>query len=456
LGNGSNGDASLTLFGELATPSFHRMAREFVTLDNFMDPGDGSMDGWSWSMRGRVTNTETITQQINYARVNRGLSYEGEGQNRNIPSNLNSTAERDLFFDPTGATTPYSSLTSSLKGGTPNILAGDGDHAATDGPTGYQQGYIFNAVLNAGGTIRNYGWMANTPGSIGTIANPISDPFAAKVIQTTAANQLINENNFYDPYFRAYDQAYPDVWRFNEWNREFQQFVANGNLPTLEMIRGLSHDHTGSFSSALGGVNTPEIQQAENDYAVGLLVQAVAHSPYAKDTLVMIIEDDSQDGADHVDSHRATTYIVGPYVKKHAVVGSRYSQANLLRTIEDILGTEHLNLNTYYARPMADVFEIKSSGAWTFNAVASTLLKSTTLGLDLKKVEFASGRNLKPTHNAQYWAAKTRGFDFSAEDRVPAELYNKILWEGLKGTAAPAAKTRFSKVDEDDKDKDGK
>jgi YVTN family beta-propeller protein len=106
LGNQSNGDPSLTLFGEKTTPSFHRMARNFVTLDNFMDPGDGSMDGWSWSMRGRVTNTETITQQENYARVNRGLSYEGEGQNRNIPSNLDTVAARDSFFDPTGATTP--------------------------------------------------------------------------------------------------------------------------------------------------------------------------------------------------------------------------------------------------------------------------------------------------------------------------------------------------------------
>src|SRR5215469_10164805 len=164
LGNGSNGDPSLVLFGNLVTPSFHLMAQNFVTVDNFMDPGDGSMDGWSWSMRGRVTNTETLTQQINYARVNRGLSYEGEGQNRNIPSNLNTIAERNFFFDPTGATTPYSKNTASLKGGTANILAGDGDHAATDGPSGYQQGYIFNAVLNAGGTIRNYGWMANTPG----------------------------------------------------------------------------------------------------------------------------------------------------------------------------------------------------------------------------------------------------------------------------------------------------
>jgi DNA-binding beta-propeller fold protein YncE len=454
LGNGSNGDPSLTLFGELVTPSFHRMARNFVTLDNFMDPGDGSMDGWSWSMRGRVTNTETITQQINYARVNRGLSYEGEGQNRNIPSNLKTTAARDFFYDPTGATTPYTNSTSSLKGGTPNILAGDGDHAATDGPTGYQQGYIFNAVLNAGGTVRNYGWMANTPGSVGTKANPISDPFKASVIQTTTANQLLYEKQLYDPYFRAYDQVYPDVWRFNEWNREFQQFVANGNLPSLEMIRGLSHDHTGSFGSALAGVNTPELQQADNDYALGLLVQTVAHSPYAKDTLIVIIEDDCQDGADHVDSHRATTYIVGPYVKQHAVVSTRYSQPNVLRTIEDILGTEHINLNTYYARPMADVFDRDSSTKWDFHAVASTLLQPLLtkpiamggLGFDPNTVEFAAGRKLKPTHDSQYWAEKTRGFDFSAEDRVPPELYNKILWEGLKGKPAPATKTSFSKT----------
>jgi YVTN family beta-propeller protein len=464
LGNGSNGDPSLALFGNSVTPSFHNMARNFVTLDNFMDPGDGSMDGWSWSMRGRVTNTETLTQQINYARVNRGLSYEGEGQNRNIPSNLNTTSGRDFFFDPTGVHTPYSDNTSSLKGGTANALAGDGDHAATDGPAGYQQGYIFNAVLNAGGTVRNYGWMANTPGSIGTKTNPISDPFAAHVIQTTTANQLLFENQFYDPYFRAYDQSYPDVWRFNEWNREFQQFAANGkcDLPSLEMIRGLSHDHTGNFAQALGGVNTPELQEADNDYAVGLLVQTVAQSSCAKDTLIIIIEDDCQDGADHVDSHRATTYLVGPYVKQHAVVSTRYSQPNVLRTIEDIFATEHLNLNTYYAEPMADVFDIKSSSKWTFTAVASTLLKpllttpiaSGGLGFDPAKVQFAAGRSLKPTHDAQYWEAKTRGFDFSSEDRVPAQLYNKILWVGLKGTPAPQTKTSFSKSAEKDTDDD--
>jgi hypothetical protein len=94
---------------------------------------------------------------------------------------------------------------------------------------------------------------------------------------------------------------------------------------------------------------------------------------------------------------------------------------------------------------MADVFDITSSRKWTFHAVASTLLKSTTLGLDPTKVHFAAGPTLRPTHDAKYWAEKTRGFDFSEEDRVPAELYNKILWEGLKGTTAPATQTHGEK-----------
>jgi hypothetical protein len=102
---------------------------------------------------------------------------------------------------------------------------------------------------------------------------------------------------------------------------------------------------------------------------------------------------------------------------------------------------------------MADVFDINSSGAWTFTAVASTLLKQTTLALAQgdSKVQFAEGPDLKPTHNAKYWAAKTRGFDFSGEDRVPRELYNKILWEGIKGTPAPVPHSQFQKIAVTDK-----
>ena len=96
-------------------------------------------------------------------------------------------------------------------------------------------------------------------------------------------------------------------------------------------------------------MNTPETQQADCDLALGLMVEAVAKSRYAADTLIIVIEDDVQDGPDHVDSHRGPAWFVGPYVKKKAVVSTRYSQVNVLRTIEDILGTEHINLNTALA-----------------------------------------------------------------------------------------------------------
>src|SRR5262249_17114159 len=154
-----------------------------------------------------------------------------------------------------------------------------------------------------------------------------------------------------------------------------------------------------------------------------------------KDTLIIITEDDCQDGPDHVDSHRATTYVVGPYVKQGAVISTHYSQVNALRTIEDILGTQHLNLNTAFQGPMADVFDTKSSGDWSFIAIASTALQNAQLA-DVtggSGVQFAAGPRVKPKHSAEYWAKATRGFDFSDADRVPPLKFNKVLWKGLMG-----------------------
>jgi hypothetical protein len=199
----------------------------------------------------------------------------------------------------------------------------------------------------------------------------------------------------------------------------------------------VSHDHTGSFGTALANVNTPETQQADDDLAVGKLVEAVAHSPYAADTLIIVTEDDCQDGPDHVDSHRSTTYVVGPYVKKKAVVSTHYSQVNVLRTIEDVLGTPHINLNTAFQRPMAKVFDIESSGQWTYTATASTVLMSTTLFAQAdggpQGVKFAQGPIIKPRHTAEYWAKVTAGFDFSDADLVPPARYNRVLWKGTMG-----------------------
>src|SRR6202035_5323303 len=153
LTNGANGDPKLTQFGQSLTPNNHHLATDFVTLDNFMNPGDGSMDGWSWALQGRVTNTETLSQQLNYAAVNRGMSYESEGANRGVPVNLATVAERDSAAGVAG-TTNYTTRTASLPGGTANVLTGTGNHASSDSPFGQQQGYIFDAVLQAGGTVR--------------------------------------------------------------------------------------------------------------------------------------------------------------------------------------------------------------------------------------------------------------------------------------------------------------
>ena len=431
LGNGSNGDSSLTVFGQAITPSFHKIATQFVTLDNFKDPGDGSMDGWSWSLQGRVTNTETITQQINYAAVNRGLSYESEGTNRSVPVNYATVADRDSVSGKVG-TTAYSTATAALPGGTANVLTGSGNHASSDSPSDEQGGYIFLAVLKAGGTVRDYGMLVNNIGSIGTKDAPISDPFSVNEVQVASLQPELAP--YTDVYYRGYDNNYNDTWRFQEWKREFDQFVGNGQLPNLSLLR-LSHDHMGNFGSALGGVNTPETQQADDDLAVGLVVQAVAQSRYAADTLVIATEDDCQDGPDHVDSHRATTYLAGPYVKQGAVVSTPYSQNNVLRTIEDLLGTEHLNLNTAFQPAMADAFDTRSSGKWTFQAEASTVLQTTGLATtvtDLGAI-YTAGPTVTPAHAAAYWAERTAGFDFSEADQVPTTAFNRILWRGLKG-----------------------
>jgi YVTN family beta-propeller protein len=434
LTNGAEVDGTITQFPRRITPNLHWLATEFVTLDNFKDPGDGSMDGWSWSLQGRVTNVETITQQINYAFVNRGLSYESEGTNRGVPVNFASVAERDFAAGKTG-TTNYSLVTAALPGGTANVLTGTGNHASSDAPDDEQGGYIFRAVLQAGGTVRDYGMLTNNIGSTGTKAAPISNPFAMGEVQVRSLTPELAP--FTDVYYRGYDQVYPDLWRYQEWKREFDQYVSAGSLPNLSLVR-LSHDHMGSFGSALGGVNTPETQQADNDLSVGLLVQAVANSPFAADTLIVVTEDDCQDGPDHVDSHRATTFVAGAFVKQGAVVSTHYTQVNAIRTIEDILGTEHLNLNTAFQPPMTDVFDLRTRGQWAFQAEASTVLQTTQLApivADLG-VPYTPGALVQPQHDAQYWDKATAGFDFSDADRVPTAKFNRVLWKGLMGTKA--------------------
>jgi len=185
----------------------------------------------------------------------------------------------------------------------------------------------------------------------------------------------------------------------------------------------------GAFATAIDGFTTPETQQADNDYAVGLLVQTVANSPYAADTLIFVIEDDAQDGPDHVDAHRSTAYVVGPYVKQGAVVKTRYTTVNMLRTMEDVLGIDHLNLNDAYLGPMTDVFDLNQS-QWSYQAKPSAYLDSTS-AQRVTPTKFAGLKPLTPTHPAAWWEQQTAGFDWSAEDRAPTDLLNRVVWDGM-------------------------
>ncbi|HEV2326426.1 MAG TPA: beta-propeller fold lactonase family protein [Terracidiphilus sp.] len=374
-----NGDPSLAEFGQVITPNQHKLAQQFVDLDNILCSGEVSGNGWPWSTAARETDFNVKTVPLSYA-------------DRGSPP---------------------------------------GD-AAADGPAGEKdEGYIWDSALRHHLTIRNYGFEARFPEE----TRVVPDPYASRtVVDIPVWPHLVGVT---DPYFWAFDNRFPDFRRELEWEREFDQYVANHNLPDLEFVRFM-HDHEGDFKTAIDGINTPEKETADNDYAVGKLIEKIAHSPYASSTLIFIIEDDAQAGADHVDAHRTIAFVVGPYVKQGAVVDERYSTVNMVRTIEDVLGLGHLNLNDEYQRPMTAVFDLKQS-SWNYTATMPAPVAkeiAAALGKSAPDVSFHD------SHPAAFWAQQTRGFDWSKEDHVPALLFNQILWKGLTGGAPyPAARS---------------
>jgi DNA-binding beta-propeller fold protein YncE len=415
-----NGDPILTEYGEKTTPNFHRIAKKFVDLDNFFDPGDVSGNGWQWSVAAREADTVVKSIPQNYS--GRGMAYDAEGTNSDINVGLPTVRERQVY----NPKTPDD----------PDDLPGTADVAAPDGPEGSSPGtgYIWNAALRAGLSIRDYGFYCDLSRYSQTAPYSIPlerDPAKSKLQVAFPTKQELIKN--FDPYFRGFDNRFPDFYREREWEREFDQYVQNGKLPALEFVR-LMHDHMGNFTdpTTLDGVNTPELQQADHDYAVAKLIEAVAHSPYKYDTLIVVVEDDAQDGADHVDAHRSTAYLVGPYVKQGGrVISERYTTINILRTIEDILDLDHVSLYTAAQKPMTDVFDLDQR-EWNFFAKASDYLKSTKLPIPAS--DFQGKKSLEASHDAAYWGKMTAGFDFSVEDNLKdVEKFNRIIWKGIKG-----------------------
>jgi DNA-binding beta-propeller fold protein YncE len=415
---GTNGDSDIAQFPQAITPNFHALAKNFVALDNFSCSGDVSMDGWQWSTGARTTDANEKAYIVNYS--GRGLSYDSEGDVRNIISVWHTSIAARQLVDPSIPNDP-------------DLLPGPRNEVELDGPAGeLGAGYLWDAALRAGKTLRNYGMFVDEPAGVALLGDPRSQNIEVAVPSNAALDP------YTDKFYRGWETCVPDFYREQEWATEFDQYAAKSDqagkdmLPSLSLVR-LPQDHMGCFGKSLAGVDVPETQQADNDYAVGRLIEKVAASRFANNTLIFVLEDDAQDGPDHVDARRSTGYVVGPYVRHGAVVSTPYNTVSMLRTIEDLLGLEHLNLHDSGARPMTDVFDLRQS-EWTFTAVPSRVLRSaTTLPLPAASAQELALRPVKPTHDGKWWARATKDFNFRKEDMNNAGRFNRVLWQGLMG-----------------------
>ena len=438
-----NGDPSLNQWPQPISPNHHSLALTFGLLDNFYATGEVSGTGWDWSTYAHSTEHNEKTTAVNYGNGGGGVTTDSEGTNRFIavglpefskdPSPFN---ERLLtLLDPTGSS---------------NILPGpknaDSPEGANDLDAETVGGYLWDSALRARKTVRNYGFFLDqayyiSSGGDPTKADPkvptyipISPtPFDAKIPQAVEEQPALLSKT--DMYFRGFDQNNADTYLVNEWQRDMG---VNG-LSNLTLLR-LPHDHNGSFGTAIAGLGTPALQISDNDYAIGRVVDIISHSPYWSDTAIFILEDDAQNGSDHVDSHRSFAYVISPYSKRGVTISTNYNTVNVLRTIEDVMGINHLNFRDADAAPMADVFTRKPDYT-PYSAIIPGDL--CTAPVDPNLVPACESTTAKVTspvpqlHDSAWWAAKTKGFDFSDADRIDADAFNRILWQGSMGDNVP-------------------
>lgn len=233
------------------------------------------------------------------------------------------------------------------------------------------------------------------------------------------------------PYFTSWDESVKDTVRFSQWRREFDSLLAAGAVPRLNTVRFIN-DHTEGLRPDRP---TPFAHVADNDLAVGLFVEYLSKSPIWKETAIFIVEDDAQNGPDHVDAHRTTAYLAGGYVKRGFVDHTMYSTSSMLRTIELILGLQPMSQYDAAATPM-----------WrSFTATPNlTPFRARPSNIDL------DARN---PGKLTALALKSLSFDFTKEDAAPDLEFSEVIWKAVKGehSVMPAPRrAAFLKVAEDD------
>ncbi len=362
-----NGDTSLVHFGREVTPNHHALAEAFVLMDNYYCSGILSADGHQW------TDEAYVTDYI------------------------------EKFF-----------------GGFPRSYPYDGGD-----PMAYSStGFIWDNVMQHGLTFRNYGEFVDA------IIEPKNATFTdiyedfitgTNSIRIRAKSNLPQMEPYTCPTFIGFPNKVPDIYRASEFIKELSAFEKNDNFPNF-IIMLLPSDHT---SGTKPGLPTPRAAVADNDLALGQIVEAISHSKFWEKTCIFVTEDDPQAGLDHVDGHRTVGLVISPYTKRGEVISTNYTQINMFRTIENILGIPPLNQFDLAAEPMVDCF--------TRNPDYSPYVAlPNNIPLDELNPELIS-----LSGEALYWAQKSMEQNLDELDRIDEDTFNRIIWHSVKGYDVP-------------------
>ena len=356
-----NGDPTLVQFGREATPNHHALAEQFALLDNYYGPGDQSALGHRWVLQ--AYPSDWVHKYSN-------------GRNNQSP----------MLLGPTDA--------------------------------------IYDTAKARGLKVRAYGERgANTiTPSTATWTDIYSDWKNGTSNVTIAARSIIvGLRDVYHPTYPAAESRVPDQYRADIFLKEFKQFERNGNLPNLVLIL-LYNDHTEGTSP---GFPTPRAAVADNDLALGRIVEAVSKSRYWKESAIFVTEDDSQDGLDHVDGHRTVGLAISPYTRHGTVDSNFYTIVNMFRTIKQILGLPLTNQFDLAADPMFTTFTNRPNFA-PYTAVPNVVPLDemnpplqTLQGLQRQLAEFSLT------------------IDSSAPDSADADQLNRAIWHSVKGFGTP-------------------
>lgn len=362
-----NGDTSLVHFGKEITPNHHKLAETFVLMDNYYCSGVLSADGHQW------TDEAFVTDYLEKSFGDFTRSY------------------------------PY-----------------DGDDALAYASSGF----IWDNVLKNGLTFRNYGEFVDA------VIKPANATFTeiyndfkngTNKISIQAEANLEQLRPYLCPTYIGFPNKVPDVYRAAEFIKELNEFEKNDNFPNF-IIMSLPNNHT---SGTKPGLPTPRAAVADNDFALGQIVEAISKSKFWKETCIFVTEDDPQAGLDHVDGHRTVGMVISPYTKRNEVVSTYYSQINMVRTMENILGIPPMNQFDLSAEPMFDCF------TETPDFTPYTVVKNN-IPLDEINPPLESLNGKK-----RYWAEKSMEQDLEDYDRINEDDFNRIIWHAMKGYDRP-------------------